>query len=161
MTTRRQQIIAALEARLAQITTANGFQTNAGQHVFLGKDPEDLFGDELTRVPCCALNEGEAVVEQKIGTHYRVSLPIVVCGITNAQPDAPSTAGNALLADLTTALWPEAAERGVDNDDIGGLAISWQYTGDEIFPRGPGRTFTVAMVTGILEFKFRPGAPGA
>ncbi len=60
----RQQLIDALDARLRTILVANGYQTNAGQHVFDWLD-RDLAESELDAIiyrdPVCPQEPGLAV----------------------------------------------------------------------------------------------------
>jgi hypothetical protein len=60
----RTQIVAVLDARLKSITTANGYETNAGNNVFAWRDTErkPMAASEL---PCVLYRDREGVEEEE------------------------------------------------------------------------------------------------
>ncbi|MDX9717243.1 MAG: hypothetical protein RBT67_07710 [Thauera sp.] len=149
-TSKAAAIAAAIAARLATITRANGYHTNAGLHVWRGRTAIDA--DEL---PSITLFEQEDQVEdQRITTatdptaiDAHLLLPFVVEASTHCDPDHPNLAGHALVADI---------KRAIFSGDLtwGSLASHTRYIGRTLGPREGGAdivTVTVQIRIGYTE----------
>ena len=107
MSTTTDQLLAAeLLARLATITQANGYATNAGLHVF---DGATGVPDNLGAFLVLAESE-EGVGSQKTAEgnspdDVNVSLPMSIEGRIACNPEHPNTAARTLCADIRRALF--------------------------------------------------------
>lgn len=137
-------IAAALAARLATIRTANGYATEAGQHVYRG-----ALGIPEEQAPFLAIVEQEDQVEgQRINNRStgtdpidtEILLPFDIVAVAPCNPDNPAIAGHALVADI---------KRAVFGGDLtwGGLATHTRYIGRSIPPRTAGSTLVEVRVS--------------
>lgn len=137
-------IAAALAARLATIRTANGYATDAGQHVYRG-----AIGIAEENAPFSAIIEQEDQVEdQRIKDRSTgadpidadLLLPFDIVAFAPCDPDNPAIAGHALVADI---------KRAVFGGDLtwGGLATHTRYIGRSIPPRTAGSTLVEVRVS--------------
>lgn len=125
---RRQDIITELKTRLASITVDNGYQTDAGENVYVGQVP--------------ALNDGDPdqaiamVVEDDepgySGEHTVIRLPIEIRAVVRVNVDDPYAMTEAVIADIKRAI--ERTTEGVKDHNLGGL----------LTPRGLERRSTTA-----------------
>lgn len=129
-------IAAAVALRLAGISTANGYATNAGQQV--RRNAASLDADLL---PGINLVEDEDLVEsQRITSRpegesgpveIAALLPLSIDAIGPCDPANPAIAGHALVADIKRAIF--------DGDLLwGGRATHTRYVGRTISPRLEG-----------------------
>lgn len=137
-------IAAALAARLATIRTANGYATEAGQHVYRG-----AIGIAEEQAPFISIVEQEDQVEdQRIKDRSAgadpidadILLPFDIVAVGPCDPDNPSIAGHTLVADI---------KRAVFGGDLtwGGLATHTRYIGRSIPPRTAGSTLVEVRVS--------------
>ena len=74
MATRRQQIITEIVSRLQAITKANGFETDAGEHVFVGEIVKYGENDPVSAITVVVGDE--ATVSQRVKVIYDFTLDI-------------------------------------------------------------------------------------
>lgn len=143
-------IAAAIAARLAVITRANGYHTNAGLHVWRGRTAVDA-----NELPSITLFEQEDQVEdQRIisaseptAIDANLLLPFVIEASIHCDPDHPNVDGHALVADIKRAIF-------AGDLTWGGLASHTRYIGRTIGPREGGAdivTVTVQIRIGYTE----------
>ncbi|THF61396.1 hypothetical protein E6C76_20145 [Pseudothauera nasutitermitis] len=135
-------IAAAAADRLATITLANGYHTDAGQRIYRGRavlDLEDLPAivlyeeeDLVDRQRAGAAGQGEAV-------DIIIGLPFTIEATAACDPLHPNVTGHALVADIKRCLF---------SGDLlwGGLATGTLYVGRTLHPRDDGAGFVRATV---------------
>lgn len=128
----RQQILAAIQARLQAIQIANGFQTDAGSLVFLGESPQLGTDDPIAAV---------AIVPQdaQFGANRVETWSIEIQGLTKADLDQPYVAIEAIVADIQKAME-------LDDRSLGGLVKYVDGGSIRALPRDPGATTVGAGV---------------
>ncbi len=145
----RQEIIEEFRDRLARITVANGFQTDAGLHVLVGEMPS--FGpDDPTQALAISLDD-DALEYQ--GEGVVVTLPVRVYAVIKADTAAPYVAAEAAIADIKTA---------VETDrNLGGLALPRGLTRGSVSAasREPGSEYVAARVEYGVMYCEGWGAP--
>lgn len=133
-----EQIAALLQARIEQITVANGCETDIGKKVLRGARKVDD-----SWVPCATIIEGVDKVEQspslkapglKVDQHY------VLGGYAPCNPQHPNDVAHKIIRDLKRAIFKDGAT-------LGGKVVKVDYKGRDIGPRADG----VAIVFAIIE----------
>lgn len=148
-------IAAAVATRLATITRANGYNTDAGLHVWRGRTAIDT-----AELPSLTLFEQEDQVEaQRIidspaptSIDTNLLLPLIIEGSAVCDPDHPNVTGHALVADIKRALFSADLK-------WGGLATHTRYLGRTLGPREGGDdivTVTVQIRIGYTEDLAKP-----
>lgn len=149
---RAQSIAGVLLSRLATITQANGYATNAGLHVFDGA--AGVPGDLGAFLVLAELEEG--VASQKAGDgqadDVTVSQPYTVEGRTACDPLHPNTAGRLLVSDIQRAIFGAGSK-------LPAQSARLLYTGRTISPRDPGAAEVVVTVTLQAAFAYSLGNP--
>lgn len=117
---KRQDILAELLTRLEQITTDNGFQTDAGNTVFIGLVPA-LGPDDPTTALAVILDADANPGHQ--GENIVIRLPLKIHALIQVNTENPYERVEAILADIKKAietdhnlsgiLSPRGLERGV------------------------------------------------
>lgn len=152
MASRRQRLLEAVLARLQAITVANGFQTNAGDNVFLGVAPE--FGpDDPSAAIAVAVGEEVPRFQQ---ANLLIGLPIAIQALVNLEKDdldQPWLMVEAVIADIKTAI--ELEDRTFD----GLVAMRIERGSVLTIPREPGSTTVGAQVTYIAPYIEGWGTP--
>lgn len=134
MSSRDQLLAEALLARLATITHANGYATDAGLNVFDGAT-----GVPADRLPFLVLAESEeGVGSQKTAAgdgpdDVSVSLPMSIEGRIACNPEHPNTAARVLCADIRRALFGPGSVV-----SLTGGTVRLRYAGRVIDRREPG-----------------------
>lgn len=125
-----QRVLAALADRLAAIRTADGYNTDAGQHVFQGR----IYLDEDTDLPALSIIENleQPTTAQVDGPLVRESTPYQVQGLIACDTRDPLLAGHQLLADIKRAVLRNPA--GPEFEELLPGA-SLEYTGRQVFQR--------------------------
>lgn len=129
----------ALSARLATITTANGYATDIGARVLRGATsfPESY-------VPCVVLSEGDddPAEERAIGgvTHVRNVIKFSIEGTAPCDPDNPNDTVHDIIADLKKAIFSgDLTYGGLIRPSRGTPGIS--YRGRTFGERADGASF--------------------
>lgn len=147
--TKRQYLLEALNTRLAAITTANDFQTNAGQHIYIGETPA-LGPDDEDEALAIVIGDEEP---QYQGVNLFIALPIDVQAVVKADLDAPWMTVEAIIGDIKRAV--ELEDRTLD-----GLVKRMIQRGPvRALPREPGSTTVGAAVTYVAPFLEGWGTP--
>lgn len=108
----RQQVLAAIEARLLVILRANGYQTDAGVAVYLGEAPP-LGPDDPPAAIAIVVRDD---IPSDQGDVVHVVQPLELQALANVSCQRPWQTVEAVLADLTRAI--EIEDRGA-----GGLLV--------------------------------------
>ncbi len=117
--------------RVAQITKANGFNTDIGLRVFRGKRALDAEAD----VPCAVLVEGNDTPQDSSMTGVSISQRYVFEAYDACDPDHPNDAAHLMIADLKRAIFAGEPKHGMR---LGGRAKEMTYKGRVIGPREDG-----------------------
>lgn len=146
---KRREIIEAIVARLEAITTAGGFNTDAGALVFLNEAPA-LGEDDPDEAIAVMVGEDEVGFQ---GEHMMINLPIDVQAIAKASIDDPYLAAEAVLQDVKTAM--ELADR-----TLGGL-VKRQFLrrSTRTLEREPGSTYVGVVITYVVPYTEQWGRP--
>jgi hypothetical protein len=149
MSTRRYAILAALKARVEQITRSRRFETDAGLSVFLGERPMLGPDDPETAIAIVVFDD----VLKAQGTKLFMVLPVGICAIAKADLDESWAAIEAVLGDIKTAV--ELEDR-----TLGGLLRGPFERGQtRTIDRETGTTTVGVMVTYELQYSETWGAP--
>jgi hypothetical protein len=155
----RQAIITELRARLARISTANGFQTNSGQLVFLAENP--MLGEADPEAAIWLRILGDIPGHQMKNIVLR--LPVEVCAIAKANLSDPWSTVEAVIADLKTGVERDrSSAMGEPDHSFGGLLAHSRglVRGSTTpLPREDGSTFVGASVGYGLDYVERWGTP--
>lgn len=141
----RQQIISALKARLQTIKVANGYNTNAGDRVFLWRQVAMKPGETLLlNIKYAA--EKDNIDGEGLSGPYNVWNRALPIGITIAQRDT------LLLDDLEDIIADVWKAIGID-DTFGGLAIYSNAIGDMIVEEQEEDAITGAILTLTIAYR--------
>lgn len=134
-------IEADLADRLAQITKANGYQTDIGTRVFRGKRKV-----EDSEIPCAVLIVGEDRPGDNANREaIRISQDFVLGGYHECAVDAPNDTAHKIVADIKKAVFK-------DGPRLGGTVKSLEYRGKDIGPRADGVPIVFAVVHITVDF---------
>jgi hypothetical protein len=100
MPSRRQLILEVLRDRVAVITKAAGFDTDAGRTVFVGEAPE--LGDDDPDEAIALIVGDESPTYQ--GENLYTEFPINIAALVKADIDQPYLAAEAVLGDIKRAV---------------------------------------------------------
>lgn len=149
MTSRRQDALATLEARVSQIRISNGYQTEAGARIFIGEEPVLGPHDPESSV---AINVRRDEVGHQ-GENVVLDLPVGVQAIVRADAAEPWKTIEAVIADI---------KRAVEQDhDLGGTLLRRGLERGSTTPanREAGSVFISAEVEYVLKFAEGWGQP--
>lgn len=142
------KIAAELAARLAQITIANGYQTDIGLRVYDGRRNLDE-----TNMPCVVMVEDDDDPAGMQAPNGKTSMPWLLEGHTACDPDHPNAAGRKIVADLKKAVFSGDLTFGDKR------AVACRYGGRSIAPRTDGLALVSASVTIIVDVVENLAAP--
>ena len=149
MPIRRQEILTVLRDRLETIAIAAGYQTDAGENVFLGELP--ALGEDDPDV-ALAIVVGDEVPQYQ-GEQLFVRLPFELHTIAKADLDEPWLTVEQLIADVKRAI--EQPDR-----TLGGLVRRMiEREAVRTVPREPGSTTVGAMVVYVAPYLEAWGDP--
>lgn len=146
----RQDILEAVKARLAGISLITGYQTDAGQLIFLGEAP--VLGPDDPDAAIAIVVGSDEIKYQ--GENAHVTLPIDVQAIAKvADHNAPWETVEAIISDIKTSME-------VDHN-LGGLVIARGLTRGPTRPleREAGSTTAGAGIEYRFEFSEGWGTP--
>lgn len=132
-------IALALHARLAEIRTANGYETDAGALVYRGRRRLDP-----SKMPCCVIIEMPDSVRDQQPRRAALSAVFVLEGHAQCDPDNPNDVGHQLVADIKRAVF-RAPLQYADGKPV----LSVDYVKRTIAPREDG----LAVVSAGVEIK--------
>lgn len=161
MTTLAERITTAVSDLARDITTANGYATDAGLRVYRGRavsGPDDLLDGPLVVVGVPDDGETETPV-QAMPDKMRQSLRLTVTALALAESEAdPLDTAHALLGDLKRALLrPEPQLRPRDAGTVLGEEIA--YAGATLYPPAAGEKMVSASLTLTVRYSERRGDP--
>jgi len=141
----RQELIVEIIERLGEITIANGFQTDAGLHVFTHETPE--FGpDDPEQAIAVVIGDDDPRYQ---GEQVFVKLPVEIQALAkvDSDPDAqPYLTSEAILADIKKAM--ELADR-----TLGGLVQHQMERGStRTLAKQPGSLTVGVAVTYVFPY---------
>jgi hypothetical protein len=147
---KRRSVIAAVETRLAGIRVASGYNTDAGENVYLGEAPA-MGPDDPDAVLAVVLGDEELGHQ---GENVVVTLPIDVQAIVKVSREGPYVVLEAMVEDIKRAM--EQADR-----TLGGLLIARGLTRGPVrsLKREEGSEFVGAAVEYRAVFGEKWGAP--
>lgn len=130
-----------LARRMALVTTANGYLTNAGTRVLRGRRRIDD-----GQVPCIVIAEGLDQVSQHQSrmAMAEIEQTYILIAYDECHPDHPNDKAHSLLKDLKRAVF-------ADGVTLGGKVRKVEYKGRDIGPRSDG----VGIVCASIEIEVR------
>lgn len=141
------EIADLLAARLAQISIVNGYQTDIGAKVMLGRRRLDE-----SHIPCSILVEGDDTPKSEQRGRVLLESMYLLEGHTACDPENPNIAAHKIVSDLKKAIWSGDITFG---DRIKNL----HYLGRNIRPREDGQAIVAAGIEISLEFTELLSAP--
>jgi len=152
MTVQALRSLYELETRLTDVRTANGYHTNAGARVFLGRTFLQQ-GD----VPALTIRPGEDEGDVEVNASlYQETVAYEIHGICEADPDRPFEAGHQLAADIRRAIY---RARTVDFEDLDGTAARIEPGGTVVNEADAGSSYCEVTVALRLTYTERFGEP--
>ncbi len=141
-----------LEERLAEIQVANGYHTDAGLRVFLGRS---LI--EESEVPAITVRPGEDEGEVEVNAGlYRETVSYEINGVCEAEVNKPFEAGHQLAADIRRAIYRAST---IDLEDLDGTAVRVVPGGTVVTEREPGSRLCEVTVALSITHSERLGEP--
>ena len=147
-----EEVSDAIEARIATITVANGYETDIGLKLLVGK--RRLPAED--EAPCANIidfaqtpkdlakgNMTDAFVEQRF---------VVVGTAACTDKDHPNRTGHALMRDIKRAIWK-------DGTTLGDKVKAVRFTGSDMGARPEGGDFMQAAVSFVVEYVERLAGP--
>ena len=135
-------LAAAIEARVAQISVANGFNTEIGSRVLRGRRRIDD-----NQVPCVVIAEGLDTATPGPGRlpTVEVSQTYMLIAYHECDPDHPNDMAHLMIKDLKRAIFH-------DGVTLGGNVRRVKYSGRDIGPRADGVGIVCASIEIVVEF---------
>jgi hypothetical protein len=138
---KEQQIVDWIITRLQGVTVANGYQTDAGLDVGLGRATRD---DGYHYV----IAADDAQPESQQGVKVKAVMEITIEGYATADPANPSVEGRKVLADAERAIFA-----GLDNRlPISEIGASLEWGGNSLDYRKDGSDIEICTVTVRASF---------
>lgn len=136
-----------LAARLAQIMIANGYQTDIGAKVMLGRRRLDE-----SHIPCAILVEGDDTPKSEQRDRVLLEVVYMLEGHAACDPDNPNVTAHKIVSDLKKAIWADSAISGPNVKNL-------RYLGRQIQPREDGQATVAAGIEISLEFAEQLSSP--
>lgn len=150
-TTTRLQVLNAIKARLAVITVANGYATDAGQLIALGEVTE-LGDDDPDAALAIVVGDDAPKPQSTVGTTL-AEWPLRIAALAKADLAEPWTTVEQVLGDIKRAF--ELSDR-----TLGGLLKGDIQRGStRVIPRDPGSTTIGVAITYVGIVSERWGQP--
>lgn len=133
-----EEVAEYLKTELVKVLVANGFETDLGERVFLGKRNVDE--DEI---PCVSIIEGEDQPgDTKNRDDVKIQVDFALAAYLKCDTDAPNTAAHAAIRDMKRVVWRAP--------NLGNRVGALEYRGRDIGARSDGEAFVMA----VLHFSF-------
>lgn len=128
--------------RLETISVANGYNTDAGSHVFRGR----TYIDEDNELPGLTVieNDEQGTEAQVSGTQVRETTGYEVHGLITADPNNPLDAGHQLVADIKRALFQHPS--GPEFETLPKSGATLEYLGRQVLSSPLGSELAEVMV---------------
>lgn len=142
-----EELAAEVNARVAAISIANGYETDIGLKKFEGRRKID---DDIP--PCSVVIAGEDTPKDAAGrtmTDVRNVLRFVLVGYHACDRDHPNVTARKMIRDFKRAIW---RTNGEPNGNFGGKVRAVSYRGRDIGPRADGKAIVMAVVEFDVEF---------
>lgn len=161
MTSQRETALLDLRDRLAWITVAHGYNSDAGQNISMG-EIITLGPDDPPAALSIVVGQDSPIVE---GGVVRTTVPVEVQAFVPTDVDAPVIALERLIADIKQAVEIEgndqnaAADPSVDRALAGTLPLGLTRGSTRPIPREEGSSVVGASVGYLLAIEERWGQP--
>jgi len=134
------EVAEEIETRLKRITVANGYLTDIGAAVHMGRIAIDD-----TMVPCSSVIEGDDQVTNSSGRSSlaKIGQEYALVGYAECHPDRPNDTAHKVIRDLKRAIF---MTDGRQNSDFGGRVDRIDYRGRNIGPRADGAGKVMALI---------------
>lgn len=152
---KRLRILRAMKTLAEVITVANGYASNAGQHVHLGRLRVGPREDLAAVLPALVLNPGRTETPAQ-GRAAQIRLPVIWQGLVIEDLDDPVAEAEIVVGDVKRALFAP----GVDAT-LGGLAVDLEMGEVEPVPREDGSRVMGLQVEALVTYVETRGAPDA
>jgi len=131
-----EEVSLEIKRRLLTVLQVDGFETNLGATVFMGKRAVD--DDE---VPCVSIIEGEDHPGETVNRDdVKIEVDYALAAYVPCDPDDPNTAAHAALRDMKKVIFTDYR--------WGKIVGTLQYRGRDIGARSDG----AALVMAVLHF---------
>jgi hypothetical protein len=162
---KRLAILYAVRDKLEQIKQANGFYTDAGHHVMLGRHRSGSGAPVAETLPAIVLNFGRSVTppvsrgfgppEGSLkGKNIQIDVPLIIAAVVIEDQDDPLAQVELVIADVKRALWG-----GTDDQSLGGLIHAMEPGEVEPIPREEGTPVAGAQIEALLKITEQRGEP--
>lgn len=145
-----KQILDAIVTRAQTITTANGYNTDAGNQVYLGRRNFT----NIEAFPIISISRGPEELLELVGERMKLAMPVTLEGLIEGDQDNPLTAAEELIADIKMAVC-------TTSDRLGGLAIRYEFVTSTPTVRDDGANFVGATVETLCTYVEYVGNPYA
>lgn len=138
---RAEDVAAEIQTRLAAVSVANGYETDLGATVYMGRVGRQI---DKTMVPCCTVVEGDDEVDRaRVSTQYQLQQTYILLAFVPCDPDEPNTAAHKALRDMKRAIF---LTNGRPDTRWGGTVKDVAYLGRDMAPRDDGEAFVLAIM---------------
>lgn len=144
---RSEDVAAELKRRIELVTKANGYETDLGVKVLLGRSAKAI---DRTQVPVTVIVEADDDPERvSVGLQYQIRQPYVLLSFVPCDPDNPNAAAHQALRDLKRAIWLDG---GKPDPRWGGRVKDVDYGGRDIAPHDDGEAFVLVTLEVWIAF---------
>jgi len=150
---KRLRILRALKAKLERIQTSNGFETDAGDHIALGRYRVAAGVTLQDALPAIAINFGRSNTPAQ-GTRIQTDLPVLIHALVLEDQDDALAEAELVVGDIKRALYGPPAD-----ETLGGLVFEMEPGEVEPIPREDGSQFAGAQVEVLLKLTEKRGEP--
>lgn len=152
---KRLRILRALKALLEQIKESNGFATNAGDHVALGRYRIGAGVNLHEALPAISVTFGRTTTPAQ-GARVQTDLPVIIAALVREDQDEALAQAELVVGDIKRALYGPTID-----DALGGLINRMEPGEVEPVPREEGSQFAGAQVELLLKLTEKRGDPEA
>jgi len=150
-TTQRQQIIDRIKTKLALITVANGYNSNAGSDIFEWLTNEEI---DATMCPCTTIEDGDGTIEEQSGSMsgmdmQSLSIKITITQLSLVSRETAAAAARLALADISKVLRDD-----IQIPVLGGLAsrVIREAVPIQVWVTGDGY-FSAGQINATIKYK--------
>lgn len=154
MTVQALRPLYKLEERLGEISTANGYHTDAGVRVYLGR-----MWLKDSAVPALTIRPGEDEGEVRVdGDLYQETVSYEIHGVREADPTKPFEAGHQLAADIRRAIYRANV---IEFETLEGAALRVEPGGTIVNESESGSHYCEVTVALLITHTEKLGDPSA
>lgn len=134
------EVASEIETRIQRISIENGYLTDIGRVVYMGRTAIDD-----TAVPCSSVVEGDDQVTNSAGRSSlaKIAQEYALIGYADCDADRPNDTAHKIIKDLKRAIF---TTDGKQNSDFGGRVDRIDYRGRNIGPRADGAGKVMALI---------------